>query len=262
MMVVHLCGPPQVGWAMADALRGVATVRVSTTIAELRTRLKEEGLVTAVLIPARDATGASGAVLIQELTRANPAIPVIAICDAGLEHSASIRELAAAGAHEFLFPKLDLARATLRSIITSARHECAAAMVLARVIPLFPRALHPFVEQCIAQNETTSHIADVARALGVNRKTLFAQCVRHGLPGPAEILGWCRLFVAAHLLEHSQRTIEAIALDLDWASSTALRNMMKRYTGCRASDIRRQGGLTRVIDAFERRRGTRERSSA
>ncbi|MFI5230368.1 MAG: helix-turn-helix domain-containing protein [Gemmatimonadales bacterium] len=262
MTVVHVCGPASIGFAVADALRGLASVRVSAPIAELRGRRKDDRTVAAVLVAPRDPTGASGSVFIRELTTANPTIPVIAICDAGLDHSATIRELAAAGAHELLFPQLDLTGSSLRSIIATARHECVTAAVLDRVLPLFPRWLHPFVEQCVAQHETATRVADVARILGVNRKTLFAHCLRHDLPGPAEILSWCRLFMAAYLLEHSQRTIEAIALDLDWASSTALRNMMKRYTGCRASDIRRLGGLTRVIDAFERRREARERSSA
>lgn len=39
-------------------------------------------------------------------------------------------------------------------------------------------------------------------------------------------------------------------MDLEFPSDTALRNTMKRYTGQRASDVRRRGGLSYVLGEF------------
>ena len=43
------------------------------------------------------------------------------------------------------------------------------------------------------------------------------------------------------------RTVERIALQLDFASDTALRNMIKRYTGMRAQDLRHSDGASVVL---------------
>jgi transcriptional regulator GlxA family with amidase domain len=69
-------------------------------------------------------------------------------------------------------------------------------------------------------------------------------------PPPQELLAWCRLSVVAELLSTTPRTIESIALQLDFPSDTALRNMMKRYTGLRATDVRTRGGIRCVMDAL------------
>ena len=96
-------------------------------------------------------------------------------------------------------------------------------------------------------------VAAVAQALGVHRKTLVNQCSRAKLPPPATVLGWCRLFLAAALLERKSYAIERIALELDYPSSTALRNTFRRYVGATATEVRAQGGLEFVLDCFARR---------
>ena len=48
------------------------------------------------------------------------------------------------------------------------------------------------------------------------------------------------------------RTIESIALQLEFPSDTSLRNMMKRYTGLKASEVRQRGGARCVVAAVRR----------
>jgi len=48
-------------------------------------------------------------------------------------------------------------------------------------------------------------------------------------------------------------TIERIAIELGYASDTALRNTIKRYTGQRAGQIRNAGGVDAVVAALEAR---------
>lgn len=55
------------------------------------------------------------------------------------------------------------------------------------------------------------------------------------------------------MLETTGCTIERIAIDLGYASDTALRNTIKRYTGQRASQIRDAGGVGQIIRALEDR---------
>ena len=56
----------------------------------------------------------------------------------------------------------------------------------------------------------------------------------------------CRYLVAAD----GGRSYIRQALQLDFPSDTALRNMIKRYTGLRASEIRARGGMRAILDAF------------
>jgi len=58
--------------------------------------------------------------------------------------------------------------------------------------------------------------------------------------------------MAARLLEDPGRTIEQVALKLDFASGTALRNMFKRYTGLRTTEVRENGGARCLLHAFKR----------
>src|SRR5581483_2431497 len=74
---------------------------------------------------------------------------------------------------------------------------------------------------------------------------------RHAsLPSLAASISWSRLFVAARLLEDLHRPVGRVALHLGFASGSALRGMLKRYTGLTPGEVRCGGGLDRVIDAM------------
>jgi methylphosphotriester-DNA--protein-cysteine methyltransferase len=77
--------------------------------------------------------------------------------------------------------------------------------------------------------------------------------VEEGLPPPSELLVWCRLLLVSHLLATTVRTVESVAMELEFPSDTALRNTIKRYTGMRASEVRERGGLVCMLQAFRDR---------
>src|SRR4051812_34674622 len=58
---------------------------------------------------------------------------------------------------------------------------------------------------------------------------------------PTSASDWCRLLFVAALLELTSRTLESIAIELEYGSATALRNQMKRYTGLTATTVRGKG---------------------
>jgi AraC-like DNA-binding protein len=104
----------------------------------------------------------------------------------------------------------------------------------------------------VTRYPATQRVADVADALGYHRKTLVNHCAQVAFVPPHELLSWCRLAVAGELMATSRRTIEAIANQLDFSSDTGLRNMMKRYTGLKASEVREGGGARCVVAALRR----------
>jgi AraC-like DNA-binding protein len=105
----------------------------------------------------------------------------------------------------------------------------------------------------LARPDAIKTLPDLAAALGVHRKTLFNHCRKAGFLAPAELVAWARLAMVAYMLETTACTIERIAIDLGYASDTALRNTIKRYTGQRAGQIRNAGGVDRVIRELDER---------
>jgi len=239
---------------ITGALRGWARTQWADSLAELAPMTRRaRGGPTTVIVAARDGDGHAAAPVVGELVRLTPHVPVIAYCYTGIEHAADIRQMAEAGAHEFLFVGVDDSGLALRAVLASAQRACAAEGVLVAVRPVIPEPLHRVAEYCVTHPTQARTVAGVAAMLGIHRKTLLNQCVRAGGPAPAELIAWCRLMLAAQLLATTGQTVEWVALELDYPSDTALRNAMKRHTGLRASDVRRQGGLRCVLDAYTRR---------
>lgn len=92
----------------------------------------------------------------------------------------------------------------------------------------------------------------LAKVLGVRRKTLATWLAAAGFPSPARLIAWGRLIIAARLLEDESRTVESVALSLDYPSGSAFRNVCQRYLQATPQQIRAAGGTAMVIAAFVR----------
>jgi AraC-like DNA-binding protein len=233
---------------LCDAVRNRADIRFVERLDEMLSTLRtEEQPILALLVEPRDRDERQVAGAVRSLRQRLPTLPIIGYCRIGHEHSASIRELALAGVHELVFRGVDDTGVLLRSVLSSAAHATVADAMLAELLPLIPAPLHPFIQFCLKSPQHAHSVGGVAGALGINRKTLVNYCARAELPSPGKLLSWCRQLLAAHYLATTTRTVERIALQLDFASDTALRNMIKRYTGMRAQDLRHQDGASVVL---------------
>jgi AraC-like DNA-binding protein len=244
---------------LVDALRGRATLAYCATFADLSNRLyRSPERIDVVVLPARDAAGQDASRMVREIIEGRPRTAIVAWCDAGSHHSVEIRTLAVAGAHQFLFAGIDDDGIALRAVLDLARRQCGAEWVMTRIAPVVPIRLHPMLEAVVARPDAIKTPLELAAALGVHRKTLFNHCRKARFLGPAELIAWARLAMVAYMLETTACTIERIAIELGYASDTALRNTIKRYTGRRAGEIRDAGGVEPVIRALDERlrRGT------
>ena len=210
---------------------------------------RERSNVAAVLLEMRDTDGRSTCDIVSQIAVSELSPPVLAYCRIGGEQSGEIRNFVLAGVRELVFEGVDDVGVALRSVLSSAQMAHVGERVANALLTTLPPILGPFVRYVTAHPET-QRVTDVAEALGYNRKTLVNHCAQAAAPPPQELLAWCRLSVVAELLSTTPRTIESIALQLDFPSDTALRNMMKRYTGLRATDVRTRGGIRCVMDAL------------
>lgn len=130
---------------------------------------------------------------------------------------------------------------------TGATNQIAA--MVSRIAPSSVRDILLFM----ARNATRPlHVADVARYAGVSRRTLFNRFHQAGLPTVAQVIHWMRLLHAAARLDAPNVTVEQVADELRFPSSSTLRHLFKRLTTLTASDIRKAGGFSYLIETAER----------
>ncbi len=246
--LILACGVPvRIRTQLVDVASTTADLVVHQSFAALRRSVSTDARRTvAIVLAARDATGADAVPFIRELTAMRLGVPIVAVSRSGNAHSSEIRRLAAAGAHELLFDDTDDAAPAIRRIIQSASHECAAEAVMRQLRPHIPTRLHPFVDCCLGRASSKS-LEHIANNLGVHRATLGRYCELDGMPTPMELYAWCRLMLAAYFLERPVLTVETISTEVDFASVSSFHNMLRRYVGLRASEVWARGGLSCVV---------------
>jgi AraC-like DNA-binding protein len=232
-------------------------------IAELADAVaREQRPIVAIITEVRDADGRPVHEIVSDLRAGGAGTPLVGYCRAGAEDSSDIRSLVLAGAHRLVFHGIDDTGIALRSILNAAQQASVGERAAAELMQVVPPKLAAFVSH-VTRYPATQRVSQVAEALGYHRKTLVNHCVQAQFISPHELLCWCRLAVAGELMASSCRTIQAIAMQLDFPSDTSLRNMMKRYTGLKASEVRERGGARCVVAALRRTLPeTRSRSMA
>ncbi|MGH7718210.1 MAG: helix-turn-helix domain-containing protein [Gemmatimonadaceae bacterium] len=121
----------------------------------------------------------------------------------------------------------------------------------------------PIVAYCLEHGHRALTVAEVARHLGLNRKTLLNRLAAARLSPPGAVISLCRLLHATRLLEDPRRSAESVALALHFSSAAHLRAMYRRYTGLHGGrEVREKGGLRYVLDLLKRELDRRLSASA
>jgi AraC-like DNA-binding protein len=238
-----------------DALRLDAAIRDCTRFSEVRT-LVETGLASIVVADHRDVDGGSTLPGIKRLRDDFPSVPIVMYVPLSNEISGLVLEYARAGVSQLVFQGVDDLRTPLRAAVNAALDHASARATGAELAGLVPTNLLPFFLYCLEHARRDIGVEEVAAAMGVHRKTLVDRLRAAALPSPRAIIAWSRLLVASRLLDDPGRTVEQAAMMLDFPSGTALRNMFKRYTGLRTSEVRQNGGVRCVLHAYKRQLAT------
>ena len=167
-----------------------------------------------------------------------------------------------AAAATVVAPPYDDLAAALARAIERREDEAIAATVMHQLSDQVPPSVRPIVAYCVLNARTRPLAQQVARVLGVDVKTVRNRLRAAGLPATATMISWSRLFVAACLVGDRQLPVEYVALALHFASGSALRGMLKRYTGLTPTDVRREGGLRVLVRCFARVHPSARRSAS
>jgi AraC-like DNA-binding protein len=200
-----------------------------------------------IVIDAADARGRSMAPSIAALRHIFPSLPILAYCSVPAGQSSVVVDVVLAGATGFVFRGVNGARYAMRAAIAGARRGSVGHRIHDEVALHLPACALPLLRYAIARAADDPSVQDAAKSLGVDRKTLFNWLRHSGGVRPREFINWIRLAVVAGMLEAGGRTAEQIALESGFASGAAFRNMLQRYTGLTSSEIKTEGGMTRVL---------------
>lgn len=226
-------------------------VRVETTTSLVRACaiLEENAEATALIEVPIDADG-------EELRNACallksfPHTPSIAAFIARSSHPAALAKLAAIRLAEILV----VDELTDRQAIMACVLSCQRATLARRVWQEAGLALDDDLETLLVRALRLAaypiSLPRYARETGMPERSLRKYCLRRGFPSPQWLIGWSRILVASHFLDEPGRTIDGIARLLGYASPSALRNQLKRYTGHTASELRVLGAVRTASHAL------------
>jgi len=203
-----------------------------------------------VITEARDSDQAPVAPIVARLTAGRSSLPVIAYVTCPGTPPNDIVDVVRAGASDLVREGFDDAGVAFRAALRTAVVRAAASVITKDVERLAPPGAWPVIAYALTHADRDLTVAELAGALGVHRRTVARRLRALGVPGPRALICWCRLIVAAWMLEGTTRTAESVALALDFASAGALRNALRRYAGLSVSDVRNRDGFQRVTDAF------------
>ena len=239
------------GALLSDWPGSLAEIDFFERVSDLLAALARHRMAAVIVQPCdRDGTRTEEAV--RAIRAGYPSVAVIAYLPPGGACSADILALARAGIHGLVLRGVDDVGVALRAALASAARRSIAERVLREVAPFVAPGAVPVLRYCLEHAANAPTVVEVARALGVHRKTLVNRMCGAALPAPRALLAWCRLLLAADVLEDHARPVEQVALALDFPSGTAFRNMLRRYTGLGPRDVRENGGLVCVLHAFRR----------
>jgi AraC-like DNA-binding protein len=251
VIVAALVRDPLSRARLSDALKNEATVRYCARLSEVETMV-EAGLTNLIVVDHRDHDGSPTLPSVRRLHDEYPSIPIVMYLPMSAVVSGAVMEYAKAGVSQLVFQGVDDLKASLRSAMNAALDHMSAITVSAELEPHIPPTVIPFVRYCLEHARRDITVEEVAAAMGVHRKTLVDRLKAAHLPSPRAMIGWCRLLMAARVLDDPGRTVEQVALKLDFPSGAALRNMFKRYTGLRTTEVRENGGVRCLVHALKR----------
>lgn len=205
-----------------------------------------------VITEAGDCHGRSNAAAIAAVRARNERLPILVVCALAAGQTHLVPDVVHAGATGLLFRGIDDSRHVIRTALQQAARHRASERIYGAVLPLLPAAAVPLLRFAISRAAEEPSVAQAAQEIGVDRKTLLNWLRFSGL-SPTEFLNWIRLTLAADALEGTTYSAERIALELGFASGTAFRNMLRRYTGRTAGALRAAGSFDATLEQFKAR---------
>lgn len=231
------------GWTVVVPLAVADPARGATAFATT-------GCVAAIVAPLDDA-GRSTTPLVRLLCERWPALPVLVAmparpCPATYDALISAVQVGACAA----LPD-PLAVAWVRAKLAEHHLAIGARRGLRDTLDVVPDPARAILECCLLHPGRMHRVEDVARQLGVHRRTLSNWSQVAQVPVPEVLIGWSLTLLAAHLLTQTAYSTERIAASLGFVSAEALRSIVRRC-GLSIRELRTASGFETAVNQFVR----------
>ncbi len=173
----------------------------------------------------------STAVAAIRASRRSPKVYVYA--DRSVEAVRELMPLARAGARGVIIAGADDDATSLRRLLESNTLDQAVVTVTFAALEVVKPRYAPLIAYGLEHVGKPPSAERFARAMSVSRRTLTAWATSAGARGVRALTSRCRVLVATEMLRDRRRSVEEVALELQFSSSAHLHNTMKRYTGLR-----------------------------
>lgn len=208
------------------------------------------GRVALTVVEAGGGSNAAALLALRRLREGFPKHPVIAWCDVRAIESHELLEIARAGVQDLIRHDLDELRHVFARIVASATQRAISYRILEELGDVVPHRLHPLLSYVLEHSDEHLDRNGVAAVFGLSRRTLQNRLTDARLPPLRPFLTWCRLLVAAALLEEPGHTLDSVAAQLDFYDGANLAVTLRRYTGANITRLRARGAFTESMRAF------------
>ncbi len=215
-------------------------------------RVVRERGVDAMLVSLRRCSGDT-APLLEQFTRAFPAVPTIAlVTDRGPGHAEALLRLGAGGVRQVVDASDAAGWRRLREVLGTPPAERSAAMLapLHRVLGPVGAGARRFWDELVRTAPGTTTIRTLALRLEVTPSTLVSRFARALLPSPKDHLVAVRLCYAAKLFDESDLTIGDVAYRLEYASPQSFGRHLRAVMGITPSEFRSRFPFSMMLDRF------------
>ncbi len=170
------------------------------------------------------------------------------------ERSRDLFDAGRAGLDGLLISGQDDTPAAFRAVLERAEARGAAQLLRPRLAGL-PAPVCDAVMVAVTRAHLRLTAQRLCEILGISKRALLKALEESHCPGPAKLITWGRLIVAAQMLEDGQRSADGVARLLDFPSGSAFRNTTQRYLSATPQEIRDKGGASWVAGRFLRELG-------
>lgn len=214
-------------------------------------RVVRERGADAVLLSVRRC--AEEAPLIEQFSRAFPAIPTVALMTSHSPADAeALLRLGATGVRRVVDATSAAGWHRLRELLATSSPDRGGILLapVLEVIGPMPSGTRRFWEELIRVAPETTTVRRLATILGVQATTLVSRFMRAGLPSPKDHLVGVRLCHAARLFDEGDLTVGDVAYRLEYASPQSFGRHLRTVLGITPSEFRARFPYPTVRERF------------
>lgn len=183
------------------------------------------------------------------LQRRFPKLALVAYVAASAERARDLFDAGRVGIDTLVIADRDDSEPSLTALFEQAEARTVVTRVRVALSHVKPAARDALLTAVTRAHERLT-AERLARIMAMPRRLLSARLADAGFPPPQQLVTWGRMFVAAHMLEDPQRSVESVAYALHFPSGSAFRNTCQRYLKARPQEVRAGGGGEYAVGVF------------